>query len=107
MNSFRRWFAGSFTLVAALILLPSLVRGQISSRIESEKAMTLVDPEKVPLYGTFWSVQRTNHPPMPFNPFPGLDVYYLGYGNDFLVDDSSVDFQAIYEEREVERALRQ
>ncbi len=75
----------------------------------AEKGLTAqeVAPEQVPEFGTFWSFQRTNYPPLPFNKFPDLPVYYLGYGNVFLVDDSSVDYVALEEARETEKVLRQ
>jgi hypothetical protein len=105
MKSFNRWLAVGLSLFAGMLLLSSLSRGQTGSNVAAE-GIQLVPPEKVPLDGSFWSLQRTNYPPLPFNPFPGLPLYYLGYRNDFLVDDTSVDFEAIYKERESERVLR-
>ncbi len=50
-----------------------------------------VSPQSLPQSGTFYRVQRSNYPPLPFDPFPELPVYSLG--NDrFLIDDSSVDY---------------
>ncbi len=99
------------TLTVGLFLIMSNPgRAQIWSRIMAEKGLTAqeVPAEKVPEHGTFWSFQRTNFPPLPFNQFPELKlpVYYLGYGNSFLVDDSSVDYVALAEQRETEKALR-
>jgi hypothetical protein len=36
----------------------------------------LLSPESVPAHGTFASMQLTNFPPLPFNPFPQLEVYW-------------------------------
>jgi hypothetical protein len=73
---------------------------------ENNLSLQAVPADQVPRYGTFWSLQRTNCPPTPFDPFPDLPVYYLGFGNSYLLDDSTVDYVAIYNEREAERALR-
>jgi hypothetical protein len=45
-----------------------------------------------PVGGTFYSMQKTNQPPLPFNPFPELDLYL--WGDIFLFDDSEVDYSA-------------
>jgi len=45
-----------------------------------------------PASGTFYSLQLSNAPPFPFDPWPGLPHYPLGNGI-FLVDDSSVEYQ--------------
>ena len=79
MKAFKQTI-GSLTLVAGLLLLSSLSWGQIWSRIVVEETLSIqaVPADKVPRYGTFWSLQRTNCAPSPFNPFPDLPVYYLG-----------------------------
>ena len=64
-----------------------------------------VPAELIPRMGTFWSLQRTNAPPLPYNPFPDLPVFYLGR-NSFAVDDRQVDYEALREARAMERALR-
>jgi hypothetical protein len=78
------------------------------ARIVAENNLMIqaVSADILPQHGTFWSIQRTNFPPLPFNPFSDLPVYYLGWGNSYLVDDSAVDYEAIYKQREEERALR-
>ena len=40
-------------------------------------ALPLMKPSEVPESGNFFSVQRTNWPPLPFCPIPGLPVYLL------------------------------
>lgn len=85
--------------------------GTILNTTVRAQAQTLeaVPQEKLPQSGTFWSLQRTNFPPWPlFPPFlreAGVPVYLLDpQRGTFLVDDSAVDYQAIYEQREKERA---
>ncbi len=53
--------------------------------------------------GTFWSLQRSNMPPLPFNPFPELPFYQLDPTNQIYVyDDRGVDYPAIEQERQAE-----
>jgi hypothetical protein len=49
-----------------------------------------------PQSGTFWSLQLTNLPPYPANPFPELPVY--SFGDAFIFDDWDVDWVAIKEQ---------
>lgn len=96
-------------LVSALILLPGICEAQIWARIVADNNLTIqaVSSDKIPFGGTFWSFQRTNYAPLPFNPFPDLPVYYLGYRNSYLIDDSTVDYAAIYQKREEDRLVRE
>lgn len=48
----------------------------------------------------FWSLQMTNYPPFPANPFPDLPVYAVG-GDNYLYDDSKVDYVQIQQEAEL------
>jgi hypothetical protein len=60
--------------------------------------------EERPAWGTFYSLQKTNEPPLPFNPWPDLPLYWLGesfYG----VDDRAVDYVAVAREAELMRLL--
>jgi hypothetical protein len=108
-NSLRGPKVVKITLVASLLLLSSFGLAQIWSQMLSEKTSQLqeVSAEKIPRGSTYWSAQRTNYAPLPYNPFPELPVYYLGYGNSYLVDDSSVDYAAIYQQRQEEKAQRE
>lgn len=115
-NSLRRLWAGILTSITGLLCCTTLTHAQVKFYNPLEEAVAKgikleqVDPAKAPKLGTFWSLQRsggkTAMPPLPYNPFPDLPVYYLGHGNAYLVDDSSVDYAAIYQQREEERQLR-
>ena len=62
--------------------------------------------EGSPEFGTFFSLQKTNDPPLPFNPFPELPLYALGT-NTYVFDDREVDYVAMQQEREALRLLWQ
>src|SRR6266568_1183488 len=49
--------------------------------------------------GTFWSMQNTNWPPLPWNPFPDADVYSLG-SNNWAYNDLAVDYVQMREDAE-------
>jgi len=49
--------------------------------------------QETPIFGTFYSMQMTNQPPLPFNPFPELPLYELGQGI-YAYDDREVDYAA-------------
>jgi hypothetical protein len=108
-NLLRRLWAGILTISIGLLLFSYTGKAQLWASIVAENKLEfeLVPADKMPSAGTFWSLQRTNYPPLPYNPFPELSVYYLGYGNSYLLDDSAVDYDAIYQQREEDRALRQ
>jgi len=52
----------------------------------------------VPRVGTFWSLQLTNQPPMPFLPdwFPqNTPVYLVSSNGVYLYDDRNVDYKML------------
>ncbi len=49
-----------------------------------------------PQSGTFYSLQLTNFPPLPFNPFPEYPVY--SFGDAFIFNDWEVDYVALKEQ---------
>jgi hypothetical protein len=92
---------GLFVIGAALVL-----ESTSSARAQTTD-WQLVPPSALPSSGTFFSMQRTNLPPMPFNRFPQLDVYVSSDDPErYWVDDRSVDYVALEEERQVDIALR-
>jgi hypothetical protein len=81
----RLWAAG----IGAVVLLAVAVVGQLAE-------VQLL--EERPAWGSFYSLQKTNEPPLPFNPFPELPLY--GFGLDcFAYDDRLVDYVALQQER--------
>jgi hypothetical protein len=57
--------------------------------------------------GTFYLIQCSNLPPLPFNPYPQLDVYSTSEApGRYWVDDRAVDYRAVEQERQMESALR-
>jgi len=64
-----------------------------------------VPPDSIPEWGTFWSLQITNSVPLPFDNFPDLPLYELDPTNHiYLIDDRSVDYDALEQEAEVQAA---
>ncbi|MBI5388023.1 MAG: hypothetical protein HZA90_25445 [Verrucomicrobia bacterium] len=47
--------------------------------------------------GTYYSMQLTNPPPMPFNPFPERPLYDIG-GGKFVYDDRGMDYAKMHAE---------
>ncbi len=88
---------------AFLDLVVSLVWAQetgiYSVKPDHSAGLVLVAPKKLPESGAFWSLQRPDRPPLPFNPFPGLPVYWRNKDyHAFLVDDRSVDYEALHKQ---------
>jgi len=92
---------GAVGLGAVLVLgWVALVRAQTGE-------LQLVPSNSVPWFGSFHSVQLTNWPPWPRNPYPQLDVYSVSdRPGRYWVDDRAVDYVALWEQREMDRALR-
>jgi hypothetical protein len=66
----------------------------------------LVPANAVPPVGTFYSIQLSNVPPLPFDPYPQLDVYSLSDApGRYWYDDRAVDYAALREQTEMESAL--
>jgi hypothetical protein len=87
----------SQTKVIALLLL-SLALAQ---RLSAQNPVS-----SPPRFGTFYSMQFTNWPPLPELPFD-LPVYEAGASGIFWYDDTQVDYQALAQARAAARAQRQ
>ena len=74
------------TVLAETLLLPPL-------------NLPLVEPSEVTESGSFYSIQRTDYPPLPFSPIPWLPVYLLETNASgppwFGYDDRAVDYDAL------------
>jgi hypothetical protein len=69
--------------------------------------LQLVSPDAIVQAGTFFSMQLSNYPPLPFNPQPQLDVYAVsGAPGCYFYDDRILDYPALRQQRQVESALR-
>jgi len=60
-----------------------------------QEELKLSPIKEAPLFGTFYSIQRTDWPPFPFNPFPELPVYATEIKGVYWFDDRSVDYAEI------------
>jgi hypothetical protein len=87
--------------VAFFVLLPAL-----SATAQVKKDPQTIIRERIANHGTYYTMQNPKSPPLPFNPFPGLPVYTITNGI-FLLDDRTVDYEALREEIAVEMALEQ
>lgn len=79
----RRVTSALAIVVLALAVVSALAQNQL----------TLVPPESRPTNGSFYSLQKPDHPPLPFNLFPELPLYWLG-DDVFAMDDREVDYQS-------------
>lgn len=90
-----------------LVLAVALAVGASAALRGQTLELQLVPSNAVPRTATFYSVQLTNSAPLPWNPFPLLDVYtFADTPGWYWVDDRAVDYAALREQREAERALR-
>ncbi|MGA2751808.1 MAG: PQQ-binding-like beta-propeller repeat protein, partial [Verrucomicrobiota bacterium] len=74
----------SLLLTAFFIGAASPVRAQDQAIPDN-----LVQVTTVPATGTFWSMQLTNFPPLPFDPLPQLPLYTAD-GQSYFYDDRNV-----------------
>ncbi len=66
----------------------------------------LMPSNAVPPVGTFYSIQLSNYPPLPFDPFPQLDVYALsGAPGRYWYDDRGIDYAALRQQQQIASAL--
>ena len=78
-----------------------------SSPQQDTEASYFFETKERPKHGTFWSVQRVNWPPLPYNPFPDLPLYSLDTRSaDFWYDDRGVDYELLDQERKAIRQMK-
>jgi hypothetical protein len=101
----------AFLLALALALAPNAASHAQTTFTTAQLAnLQPLDPSAVPPFGTFWLLKSPypdhGYPPLPCPPgdLPGLPIYDLG-GGHFLVDDSQVDYDALRQQQEADRAL--
>jgi hypothetical protein len=93
-------------LVAGILDTASQDRPGKEAEVLPPLPLPLVPPDEVPTSGTFYTFQWADRfPPLPMNPFPELPLHSLGDGF-YVVDDRSLDYQAIEAER-TRRAMQE
>ena len=93
--------------VGLLVLAVALAIGSNAVLRAQTAELQLVPSNATPLMGTFYLIQCSNLPPLPFNPYPQLDVYSVSEApGRYWVDDRAVDYVALREQRQMESALR-
>jgi hypothetical protein len=93
--------------VLGLSLLLALVFSSNTALGAQTAEFQLVPSNAVPQAATFVSIQFSNLPPIPWNPYPQLNVYSLSEAPGwYWVDDRAVDYGALRQQRQMNRALR-
>ena len=96
------------TSVSLLVLLGALIFGPGPNLHAQTGQWLLVQSNAVPEWANFFSIQRTNWPPLPFDPYPALDVYtFSDTPGIYWYDDSAVDYDALYEQQRIQSAVTQ
>jgi hypothetical protein len=110
MNLFGRWKWATLSAIVCLSSLSGQAQIWLQTALRQKVTPELISPEKLPAFGTFWLLTRTNSAPLPlYAPYlreVNAPVYLLDTERGvYLVDDSEVDYVALYQQREAERAL--
>jgi hypothetical protein len=93
--------------VLGLSLLLALVFSSNTALGAQTAEFQLVPSNAVPQAATFVSIQFSNLPPIPWNPYPQLNVYSLSEAPGwYWVDDRAVDYGALRQQLQMNRALR-
>jgi hypothetical protein len=85
-------YFGAMTLAGCAML--SVLMFALLTTAQAKDPRTALK-EAAAKFGTYYSMQRPGHPPLPYNPFPDLPVSWLS-NNTFAVDDRKVDYE-VYE----------
>jgi len=80
------------------VLISALLFSAISRHASAQQLEQAQQTAERPLFGTFYSMQIINWPPLPFNPFPELPLYELGQGI-YAYDDREVDYAALRQQQ--------
>jgi hypothetical protein len=96
----------SSSRAALLVLAAALVLGSNAGLRAQTSQLQLVPSSAIPQSGTFYLIQLTNYPPLPFNPYPELNVYSLTEApGRYWVDDRLVDWGAVGQTMPMDSAL--
>jgi hypothetical protein len=74
------------------VLLAALA---VTTRVFGQEKLTLEPVVSPPLFGTFYSMQRPDYPPLPLHPFPELPLFETGIKHVYWFDDRAVDYAAL------------
>jgi hypothetical protein len=86
---------GILATVLSVLAAPPLALG--------DEAPKLSPVAPTPLFGTFYSIQRSDWPPFPFNPFPDLPVYASELKGVYWFDDRTIDYAEIRKRQAAEQ----
>jgi hypothetical protein len=87
-------FAVSVVAVRPLLALAILIFGGLGLTLTANAADVLISSQAAPQTGTFYRMLGPG--PLPFNRFPELPLYVVDSSkNIFLIDDRSVDYDAL------------
>jgi hypothetical protein len=90
-----------------LVLAAALVLGSNASLRAQTPQLQLVQSNAIPQSGTFYLIQLSNYPPLPFNPYPDLNLYSLTEApSRYWVDDRCLDYAAAGQQGQMDGALR-
>ncbi len=86
------------TFTHITVLLTALLLAPVPfGRAQSDSSTPgVVEVSALPTNGTFWSMQLTNLPPWPLNPFPDVPLYTDGTPGNYYYDDRDVDYPALW-----------
>jgi outer membrane protein assembly factor BamB len=85
------------TLASIIIYLTVFLHASTTvCRAQSETdPASMVVVSTMPTTGSFWSMQLTNYPPLPYDPYPNLSLYTDGTPGNYYYDDRDIDYSAL------------
>ena len=82
-------------LTALVAASCGICHAQVQSGVADESAPLIV-VSTMPTHGAFFSMQFTNFPPAPYNPWPALPLFTPDpSGQVYYYDDRGVDYEAL------------
>ncbi len=96
MRTSPKWLAINPVILSTLVAGSfGICHAQVQSEPPNESAPVIV-VSAMPVHGTFFSMQLTNFPPLPFNPYPDFPLYTADASSQiYYYDDRSVDYSAL------------
>ncbi len=96
MRTSPKWLTINPVILSTLVAGScGICRAQAQSEPPNESAPVIV-VSTMPVHGTFFSMQLTNFPPLPINPYPDFPLYTADASSQiYYYDDRSVDYSAL------------